>query len=112
MAERVWRAADGAGQEVKGSAERKRTAQARAGDAYAGKAGVEGHRRGKLLGPGRRRNAVQHARDRGMSERHACRLVNQWRTTQRYQPTQLEDEDGLTQSILALASKYGRFGYR
>ena len=47
-----------------------------------------------------------------MSERHACRLVGQWRTTQRYQPTQLEDEDGLTQSILALASKYGRFGYR
>jgi transposase InsO family protein len=47
-----------------------------------------------------------------MSERRACRLVNQWRTTQRYQPTQLEDEDRLTQSILALASKYGRFGYR
>ena len=46
-----------------------------------------------------------------MSERRACRLVNQWRTTQRYQPTQLEDEDRLTQSILALASKYGRFGY-
>src|ERR1700704_2629229 len=27
-------------------------------------------------------------------------------------PTQSEDEDRLTQSILALASKYGRFGYR
>jgi transposase InsO family protein len=47
-----------------------------------------------------------------MSERRACRLVGQWRTTQRYQPTQCEDEDRLTQSILALASKYGRFGYR
>ena len=47
-----------------------------------------------------------------MSERHACRLVGQWRTAQRYQPTQSEDEDRLTQSILALASKYGRFGYR
>jgi len=47
-----------------------------------------------------------------MSERHACRLVRQWRTAQRYRPTQPEDEDRLTQSILALASKYGRFGYR
>jgi hypothetical protein len=47
-----------------------------------------------------------------MSERHACRLVGQGRTAQRYQPTQSEDEDRLTQSILALASKYGRFGYR
>ena len=47
-----------------------------------------------------------------MSERHACRLVGQWRTTQRYQTTHCDDEDRLTQSILALASKYGRFGYR
>jgi hypothetical protein len=47
-----------------------------------------------------------------MSKRHACGLVGQWRTTQRYQPTQSADEDRLTQSILALASKYGRFGYR
>ena len=60
----------------------------------------------------RRRLAVQHARDKGISERQACRLVGQWRTTQRYQATQCEDEDRLTQSILALASKYGRFGYR
>ena len=47
-----------------------------------------------------------------MRERHACGLVGQWRTTQRYQPTQCEDEDRLTQAILALAGKYGRFGYR
>ena len=60
----------------------------------------------------RRRLAVQHARDKGLSERHACRVVGQWRTTQRYRPTQCDDEDRLTQSILALASQYGRFGYR
>jgi hypothetical protein len=47
-----------------------------------------------------------------MSERHACRLVGQWRTTQRYQAPHCDDEDRLTRSILALASKYGRFGYR
>src|SRR5277367_2311450 len=47
-----------------------------------------------------------------MSERWACRLVNQPRGTQRYQLTQREDEDALTQAIVELASQYGRYGYR
>ena len=47
-----------------------------------------------------------------MSERRECQLVNQPRGTQRYQPTQREDEDRLTQAIIELASQYGRYGYR
>ena len=47
-----------------------------------------------------------------MSERRACQLANQPRGTQRYQPTQREDEDRLTQAIITLASQYGRYGYR
>src|SRR4029077_8440978 len=47
-----------------------------------------------------------------MSERHACLLLGQPRGTQRYRPTQREDEDRLTQAIVALASQYGRYGYR
>ena len=47
-----------------------------------------------------------------MSERQACRLVGQPRGTQRYQPTQRDDEEPLTQAIIALASEYGRYGYR
>jgi putative transposase len=47
-----------------------------------------------------------------LSERRACRLVNQQRGTQRYQPTQREDEDALTQAIIDAASQYGRYGYR
>ena len=47
-----------------------------------------------------------------MSERRACRLVNQPRGTQRYQLTQRADEDALTQAIIAAASQYGRYGYR
>jgi putative transposase len=31
---------------------------------------------------------------------------------QRYQPTQREDEDRLTQAIIELACQYGRYGYR
>jgi putative transposase len=55
---------------------------------------------------------VSHACERGVSERHACHLLGQPRGTQRYQPTQREDEDRLTQAIVALASQYGRHGYR
>jgi len=47
-----------------------------------------------------------------MSERWACRLVNQPRGTQRYHLTQREDEDALTRAIVELASQYGRYGYR
>jgi len=48
----------------------------------------------------------------GLSERHACRLVSQPRGTQRYVPTVRADEDALTRAIVALASEYGRYGYR
>lgn len=48
----------------------------------------------------------------GLSERHACRIVGQHRGTQRYVPTVLADEDALTHAIVALASEYGRYGYR
>ena len=47
-----------------------------------------------------------------LSERRACQLVNQPRGTQRYHPTQRDDEDSLTRAIIELASQYGRYGYR
>ena len=47
-----------------------------------------------------------------ISERHACRLLGQWRGTQRYQGLFRADEDELTRVIIALASEYGRYGYR
>ena len=47
-----------------------------------------------------------------MSERQACRVVKQPRGTQRYRPTQRDDEDTLTLAIVTLASQYGRYGYR
>jgi putative transposase len=56
---------------------------------------------------------VEHAREEyEVSERRACRVVRQWRGTQRYLPLRRTDEDQLTQAILALAAKYGRYGYR
>jgi len=57
---------------------------------------------------------VEHARQEyAVSERRACRVVRQWRGTQRYVLLlRRTDEDQLTQAILALATKYGRYGYR
>ena len=40
-----------------------------------------------------------------MTERHACRLLEQWRGTQRYAPIERNDEDELTRAIVTLASK-------
>lgn len=112
LAEGIWRAAVGAGPETQGTGERKRPTAAGGGGTDRGKADPEGHRPGKLISPERRRQAVRHAREEGLSERHACRLVGQPRGTQRYQPTQRDDEDRLTQAIIAVASEYGRYGYR
>ena len=47
-----------------------------------------------------------------MSERGACRLLGQWRGTQRYLVTQRNHEDALTRAIIQLANQYGRYGYR
>ena len=48
----------------------------------------------------------------GLSERRACHVVKQPLGTQRYRPTQRDDEDALTRAIVTLASQYGRYGYR
>jgi len=47
-----------------------------------------------------------------LSERQVCRIVGQPRGTQRYSTIVRADEDALTQAIIALASQYGRYGYR
>lgn len=48
----------------------------------------------------------------GISLRRAFRVLKQPRSTQRYQAQMNEQEPGLTERIVALASQYGRYGYR
>ncbi len=48
----------------------------------------------------------------GVSERRACRVLGQHRSTQRKIPTRPDDEAALTADIIALATQYGRYGYR
>lgn len=47
-----------------------------------------------------------------VSERRVCRVLGQARSTQRYKKRITEDEEILTARIVALASEYGRYGYR
>jgi transposase InsO family protein len=48
----------------------------------------------------------------GISERRACRAIQQPRSSQRYNPEILSSEEPLTKQIIRLAEKYGRYGYR
>ena len=48
----------------------------------------------------------------GHSERRVCKVLGVSRNTVRYEPQPREDETALTGSILRLAGKYGRYGYR
>jgi putative transposase len=47
-----------------------------------------------------------------VSERRACSVVGQPRATQRRPPKIRHDEAALTDAIVRLAKKYGRYGYR
>ncbi|QTI81070.1 IS3 family transposase (plasmid) [Roseomonas marmotae] len=68
---------------------------------------------GKLLSAARRRAAVGHVRAAlGVSERFACRVLGQHRSTQRQAPGLPDDEAALTAAITGLARQYGRYGYR
>lgn len=47
-----------------------------------------------------------------ISERRACRVIGQPRSTQRRVPATPDDEAVLTADMVELASRYGRYGYR
>ena len=47
-----------------------------------------------------------------VSQRRACQVLGQYRTTQRYLPHIGTEEEKLTDRIIELASQYGRYGYR
>jgi len=65
------------------------------------------------LSPARRREAVNHVQQTcEVSQRRACRTLDQPLSTQRYQPTVKEDEPALLARIFELVSEFPRFGYR
>ena len=60
-----------------------------------------------------RRQAVRHLRDTfGVSERRACRVLGQPRSTQRQVPKAKEEEGRLLAQMLELVRQHPRYGYR
>jgi transposase InsO family protein len=47
-----------------------------------------------------------------ISQRRACKILSQARSTQRRTPCVGAEEERLTKDIISLATKYGRYGYR
>ncbi|WP_299949438.1 IS3 family transposase [uncultured Ruegeria sp.] len=69
--------------------------------------------KGKLLSPARRRACINHVRNQlNVSERRACRVLGQHRSTQRRVPQGRADEDRLVADMIELTRQYGRYGYR
>jgi len=67
----------------------------------------------KSLNPDARRRAVRHLREAfGVSERRACRVLGQLRSTQRRRPRPREWEQRLVARMLELVRLHPRFGYR
>ena len=65
------------------------------------------------MSPARRRHCVEHVTaSLGVSERFACRVLDQHRSTQQKRPRGADDEAALTADIIELARRYGRYGYR
>jgi putative transposase len=65
------------------------------------------------VSPARRRACVEHVvAHLGVSERTACRVLGQHRSSQRKVPRTADDEAALTADIIELARCYGRYGHR
>ena len=65
------------------------------------------------MSPARRRRAVEHLqRVLGVSERWACRLVGQHRSTQRHQPAEPDRDRALGAELRQFSRAHPRWGYR
>jgi transposase InsO family protein len=66
-----------------------------------------------MVSPARRREAVKHlVRRFRVSERRACRVLGQHRSTQRYEPVPADYEQSLVKRMNELAAENPRWGYR
>ena len=65
------------------------------------------------MSPARRRRAVQHLqRVFGVSQRWACQLVGQHRSTQRHRPVEPDRDRALREELRRLSRAHPRWGYR
>jgi putative transposase len=79
----------------------------------AGHRHLKGGEPGKRLSPTRRRAAVEHVRRRlEVSERRACRVIGQPRSSQRYAGRKAESDRRLAERMVELSRENPRYGYR
>ena len=98
---------------LKGIGKGKRPAEENGGRFDVGQGNAERSGGGKLLSPARRRKAVVHLeKDHASSERRACKVAGQHRSTQRYQPKERDEEYELIKDIHKLVGERPRFGCR
>ena len=65
------------------------------------------------MSPSRRRGAVLMLQDRlGLSERRACRIAGQHRSSQRHEPVRAPEDAALRARLRAISRERPRFGYR
>jgi len=113
LAERVRGHEHQPSQKTKNSGKGKHQTKDARSRAFLGQCDPQGGALKKVISPARRRQAVEQVQQElGVSERRACRVIGQPRSTQRYNKRSVDDEEFLIKRIIELASEYGRYGYR
>ena len=106
----IWGPEDGSGQAVEGVGEGECGVEEAGGGPVAGQPDPEGSVLGKILGPAKRRRAVAWVRERlgpeRVSQRRACRVLGQPRSTQRR--VRQIPEDGRAFRLLTILDEYTR----
>src|SRR3982751_427443 len=109
----LWRDELTRGQAPQGAGEGERTSQEASGREGVGHRPPQGGEPGKLLSPARRREAAMHLQKTfEVSERRACRVLEQPRSSQRYVSTKVGKDAALVERMVALSRKNPRYGYR
>ena len=113
MEQGIRRGENGNGETAQGAGKGEQQAQEAGGRVGLGHGHAQGDRQGKVVGPARRREAVEHLQQTfGAGQRRACRVVEQPRSTQRYERKRAVIDCALTADILRLAGSEPRAGYR
>src|SRR6185295_15405587 len=116
LAQGIRRLAYRPSQAIQGVGEGERPAEEAGGESGLGHGDPQRGRLGKLLSPTKRRQAVEHVRNsigrERVSERRACQVLGQPRSTQRREPQVPGNEPRLVRRMIELATQYGRYGYR
>src|SRR4051812_21342533 len=113
LEEPVWRDEHQRSEAPQGAREGERSPQEASCREGAGHRHPKGGEPGKLLSPPGRRAAVEHVRRRvGVSERRACGVIGQPRSSQRYTSRKADRDRGLVERMVGLSQENPRYGYR